>query len=60
MSIFEKHSFNVPIHGDAEGPIGVLDSVIPSEVDSCKFCAFPVCGDPVVLLESIEGMEVAL
>ena len=50
VSIFEKHSCNVPIHGDAAGLIGVPDIVIPSKVDSYKFCAFPVCGDLVVLL----------
>ena len=42
---------NVSIHGDAAGPIGMPDIIIPSEVDSCKFFAFPVCGDLVVFLE---------
>ena len=50
VSIFEEHSCNVPIHGYVTGPIGVSDVVIPSEVDSCKFCSFPVCGDLVILL----------
>ena len=54
--IFEEHSCNVPINGDAAGPIGVPDVVIPSEVDSCKFYSFPVCGDLVLLLESQEEM----
>ena len=57
MSIFEKTLFNVSIHGDAAGPIGVLGIIIPSEVDSCKFCPFPVYGDLVVLLKSLEEME---
>ena len=57
MSIFENNSCNVSIHGDAAGPIGVPGVIIPSEVDSCKFCAFPVCVDLIVLLESLEEME---
>ena len=57
VSILEKHSCNVSIHGDAAGPIGVPEIIIPSEVDYCKFCAFPVCGDLVVLLESLEDTE---
>ena len=57
MSIFEKHSCNVSIHGDAAGLIGLPDIIIPSKVDSCKFCAFPVYGDLVVLLKSLEEME---
>ena len=48
---------NVSIHGDAEGPIGMPDIIIPSEVDSYKLCAFPVCGDLIVFLEIIEEME---
>ena len=36
---------------------GVPDVIIPIEVNSCKFCAFPVCGDLLVLLESLEEME---
>ena len=31
--------------------------IIPSEVDSCKFCSFSVCGDLVVLFESLQEME---
>ena len=54
---FEKNSCNVSIHGDAAGRIGVPDIIIPSEVDSCKFCAFPVCGDLIFLIESLEDME---
>ena len=50
VSIFEEHSCNLPINGDAAGPIGVPDIVIPCKVDSCKFFSFPVCGDLVVLL----------
>ena len=57
VSILEKTSCNLSIHGDAAGLIGVPDIIIPSEVNSCKFCAFPVCGDLVVLLESPEEME---
>ena len=57
ISIFEKDYCNVSIHGDAAGPIGVTGIIIPSEVDSCKFYVFPVYGDLVVLLESLEEME---
>ena len=57
MSIFGKNSFNVSIHGDAAVLIGVPDIIIPSKVDSCKFCAFPVCVDLIVLLESLQNME---
>ena len=31
--------------------------IIPSEVDYCKFCSFPVCGDLIVLFESLQEME---
>ena len=57
VSIFEKNYCNVSILGYAAGPIGVPDIIISSEVDSCKFCSFPVCGDLVVLLEGLEEME---
>ena len=57
VSILEENICNVSIHGDAAGPIGVPEIIIPSKVDYCKFCAFPVCGDLVVLLASLEDME---
>ena len=34
VSLFEENSCNVSIHGDTAGPIGVLEIIIPSEVDS--------------------------
>ena len=34
VSILEYKFCNEPVHGDAEGLIGVPDVVIPSEVDS--------------------------
>ena len=48
---------NISIHRYAAGPIGVPGIIIPSEVDSCKFCSFPVCGDLVVFPESLQEME---
>ena len=60
MYILEKHYCDVSIHGDAAGPIGVPDIIIPSEVDSCKFCSSPVCGDLLFLFESLEEMEAVL
>ena len=57
MSILEDNFCNVYVHGDAAGPIGVPGIIIPSEVDYCKFCSFPVCGDLVVLSESLQEME---
>ena len=57
VSIFEKNSCNVSIHGDAAGQISVPDIIIPSEVDYGKICAFPVCGDIVVLIKGLEEME---
>ena len=57
MSIFENKFCNVSIHGDAAGPIGVTGIIISSEVDYCKSCSFPVCGDLIVFLQSLEEME---
>ena len=57
VSIFEMNFCNVSIHGDLAGPIGVPGIIIPSKVNSCKFCSFPVYGDLVVLLKSLEEME---
>ena len=56
VSIFEEHYCNEPIHGDAAGLVGEPDVVITSEVNSCKFCSFPVYADIVVLLKILEEM----
>ena len=48
---------NVSVHGDTAGPIFVPGIIIPSEVDSCKFCPFPVYVDLIVLFESLQEME---
>ena len=56
VSIFEENIFNVPIHGYAAGLIGVPVILIPCNVYSCDFPPFPVSGDIVVLLHSMEEM----
>ena len=57
VSILEENFGNVSVHGDAPGPIAVPGIIIPSKVNSCKFCSFPVCGDIIVLFESLQEME---
>ena len=57
MSILENNVCNLSIHGDAAGLIGVPGIIIPSEVDSWKHISFPVCGDLIVLLKSLQEME---
>ena len=57
VSILEENFGNVSVHGYTEGPIGVPGIIIPSKVDHCKFCSFPVCGDLIVLFKSLQEME---
>ena len=57
MSILEEKFCNLSVHGDAADTIGVPGIIIPSEVNSCQFCYFSVCGDLVVLFKSLQEME---
>ena len=54
VTVFQKNSVNVPLHGKSALEMRAFSSIRPSKVNTCKTSHLPICGDGAIFLEGVE------